>query len=108
MIHLTCNTRVFLSVQPVDFRRQIDGLICWCKYQLKENPRSGALFVFRNRSSTMIRILHYDGSGYWLATKRLSQEFFRDWPKGTEGLTDVATSRLMQIIKSGTCEERLN
>ena len=72
MIHMTRKTAILIAVKPVDFRKQIDGLIVQVKHHLKQDPRSGQLFVFINRNQTMIRILSYDGNGYWIATKRLS------------------------------------
>lgn len=108
MIHLTQQSKVFLAVNPIDFRKQIDGVVAYCTHQLKDNPRSGALFVFRNRTNTMLRILHYDGTGYWLATKRLSQGRYQGWPQTDQALSNVAASRLMRLIKSATCEEYLN
>lgn len=108
MIHVTQHSTILVAVQPIDFRRQIDGIVSYCQHQLKDNPRSGALFVFRNRANTMIRILHYDGSGYWLATKRLSQGRYRGWPASDQALSNLAAAQLMRLIKSMTCEGQLN
>lgn len=99
MIYLTAQTQIFIAVKPADFRKQIDGLIALCKQTLEQSPRSGALFIFINRSKTMIRILHYDGSGYWLATKRLSQGKFSGWPATTEKLCAIQAEKLMKLIK---------
>jgi len=107
VIHLTQNAKIFVAVQPLDFRKQIDGITAYCKHQLNDNPRSGAWFVFRNRSNTMIRLLHYDGSGYWLATKRLSQGRYQGWPEGDQARASIAASDLMRLLKSITCEEQL-
>jgi transposase len=49
---------------------------------LLTDPFSGRLFVFRSRRGTAIRILVYDGQGFWLAQKRLSKGRFRWWPEG--------------------------
>lgn len=108
MIHLTQNATILVAVQPIDFRKQIDGVTSYCKHQLNDNPRNGAWFVFRNRNNTMIRLLHYDGSGYWLATKRLSQGRFQGWPAGDQACASLAAAELMRLIKSIACEGRLN
>ena len=71
MLYLTQETKILLAMRPVDFRKQCDGLIALCEQQLSQDPRSGQLFVFINRSRTMIRVLCYEQQGYWLATKRL-------------------------------------
>ena len=73
MIQLVPQLRILLACQPVDFRRGIDGLAAICKRELAEDPFSGALFVFRNRRGTAIKMLCYDWIGYWLVTRRLSQ-----------------------------------
>jgi len=100
MIHLTERTRILVAVAPVDFRRQINGLIALCQQQYGQDPRSGVHYVFINRTQTMIRVLHYDGSGYWLATKRLSRGKYLCWPNGHEPLTALSAARLMKILKN--------
>lgn len=80
MIQLTVNTPILLATQPVDFRKGIDGFVSLCQSVLQMSPRNGHYFVFINRSRTMIRLLSYDGQGYWLATKRLSKGHFQGWP----------------------------
>lgn len=72
--------RVLVAIQPADFRRGIDGLSRLCKEELKEDAFGGCLFVFRNRRATSIKILAYDGQGFWLCHKRLSAGRFRFWP----------------------------
>jgi transposase len=56
-----------------------------CREKLKEDPFSGALFVFRNRKGTSIKALLYDGQGYWIFQKRLSEGRFLWWPKSSTG-----------------------
>jgi transposase len=68
--------RVVAAVEPVDFRRGIDGLARLCKDVLKHDPFNGWVFVFRNRSATALKILVYDGQGFWLCHKRLSSPHF--------------------------------
>jgi transposase len=87
MIQLTPQMRILVAVEPVDFRKGIDGLCRLCRQSLSSDPFSGAVFVFRNRSGTAIKILVYDGQGFWLCQKRMSQERFRYWPsaKGEAG-----------------------
>ena len=68
MIPLTATTPIVLASAPVDFRAGIDGMVALCQHHLHQNPRSGTLYVFINRRSTMIRILVYEHNGYWLMT----------------------------------------
>jgi len=76
MIQLTPHMRIVAAVDPVDFRKGIDGLAAVCRQQLDIDPFSGTVFVFVNRSRQALRILVYDGQGYWLCHKRLSKGRF--------------------------------
>ena len=97
MIHLTADTRILLATKPVDFRTGFDGLAAVCRGRLASDPRSGTLFVFINRNKTMIRTLAYDGTGFWLMTKRLSKGKFQGWPKSNNALSAVAAKQLRQL-----------
>ena len=72
MIQVTAQTRILVAVEAVDFRRGIDGLARVCRDYLNLDPFSGVVFVFRNRRGTSIKLLTYDGQGYWCMQKRLS------------------------------------
>ena len=61
MLQLTPQSRVFLAVQPADFRKGIDSLAALCRQTLGENPLGGAVYVFRNRAGTALKLLLYDG-----------------------------------------------
>jgi transposase len=73
-------SRIVWATEPVDFRKGIEGLAAVCRQVLGDNPLEGAVYVFRNRSATAIKLLLYDGQGYWLMMKRLSQGRFRGGP----------------------------
>jgi transposase len=60
MIQVTPQTRILLCLEPVDFRRGIDGLAQICRAELASEPFSGAVFVFRNRRGTALKLLTYD------------------------------------------------
>jgi transposase len=92
MIQVTPQMRILVAVAPVDFRSGIDGLAQTCRAYLGQDPQSGALFVFRNRRSTALKVLMYDGQGYWLCHKRLSSGRFRHWPTVVDD--NVATHAL--------------
>ena len=76
MIQIASQLRILVAVEPVDFRKGIDGLAGVCRKVLASDPFSGYVFVFRNRRGTSIKLLVYDGQGFWLAHKRLSQGRF--------------------------------
>ena len=80
MIQITPQMKVFVAIEPVDFRCGIDGLAQICRSRLGADPFSGAVFVFRSRQGTSIRLVCFDGQGTWLCQKRLSSGRFRWWP----------------------------
>jgi transposase len=83
MIQITAQMRVLVAIEPVDGRKGIDSLARLCQEKLAVDPFWGCVFVFRSRSGTAIRLLSYDGQGYWLAQKRLSKGRFVWWPEAT-------------------------
>lgn len=102
MIQITPHMRIMLAVEPADFRKGIDGLAALCRKVLKTDPFSGSMFVFRNRRRTAIKILCYDGQGFWVFQKRLSQGRFHWWPKPAEDrLHPLAVHELQLLIWNG-------
>ncbi len=67
------NTAIWLYPQPVDFRKQIDGLVILVADHLQLKPNSGQLFLFRNRTASKIKLLCWDYNGFWLCYKRLER-----------------------------------
>lgn len=84
MIQIAPQIRILVAIEAIDGRKGIDALAHLCREKLEADPFSGCLFIFRTRSGTAIRVLTYDGQGFWLATKRLSKGRFRWWPAGSE------------------------
>lgn len=70
------NTSIWLYPTPIDFRKQLDGLIVLVADHLQLIPTSGQLFLFRNRSACKIKILWWDRNGFWLCYKRLEKGKF--------------------------------
>lgn len=102
MIQLTAQMRIVVAVEAVDFRKGIDGLARLCQQQLAADPFCGWLFVFRNRGATAIRVLGYDGQGFWLCHKRLSSGKFRYWPQGRgQPCTGLAAHELQVLLMGG-------
>lgn len=60
MIQIIPQMKILLAVEPVDFRKGIDGLAAVCRKALFADPFDGQMFVFRNRRATTIKILIYD------------------------------------------------
>ena len=80
MLSFAGSLRVFLAVEPCDMRKGFEGLHALVSERLREEVRSGALFVFTNQRHTRLKVLYFDGTGLWLMTKRLEEVTFA-WPK---------------------------
>jgi len=107
MIQLTAQMRILVALEPVDFRRGIDGLCRLCRHELSTDPLSGTVFVFRSRTGTALRILAYDGQGFWLCTKRLSEGRFRHWPRGAvleDRARELLAHELQVLLAAGNPE----
>jgi transposase len=98
MMQLTPQMRILVCVEPADFRCGIDGLARMCREALSADPMSGAVFVFRNRRATAIKLLAYDGQGFWLCYKRLSQGKFKHWPRREEGVKRQLLAHELQVL----------
>lgn len=104
MISVSPTLRVFVATEPADFRKGIDGLAALCRQQLQQDPLSGAAFVFRNRRGTAVKILLYDGQGFWLCQKRMSQGRFGHWPVGAQGVASLQAHQLQVLLAGGNAE----
>jgi transposase len=93
--------RILLATEPADFRKGIDGLAQLCRTVLNEDPFSGAVFVFRNRSGTALKILMFDSQGFWIAQKRLSRGRFVWWPESAEGVKELEAHQLQLLLWNG-------
>jgi transposase len=97
MLQITPQMKILVAVAPADFRKGIDGLVRLCKDSLKQDPFAGAVFVFRNRRRTAIKVLVYDGQGFWLCHKRLSTGRFGWWPSASGEDTNAQTLAAHQL-----------
>ncbi len=100
MIQVTPHMRILVAVEPADFRKGIDGLARICKEVLKQDPFRGWVFVFRNHRATAVKILVYDGQGFVLFHKRLSNGRFRWWPASRGGAARVLEAHQLPVLLS--------
>jgi transposase len=97
MLQITPQMRILVAIEAVDGRKGIDSLVRLCREKLAADPFSGCVFIFRSRRATSIRLLAYDGQGFWLAQKRLSKGRFSWWPTG-EGAARTLESYQAQLL----------
>ncbi len=74
MPSLPATLRTFLAVGPVEIRKGFDGLARLCQETLGQDPWTGVVFVFRNRKATAVKLLLYDGQGFWLCQKKYASD----------------------------------
>ena len=102
MIQVTPQMRVLVAIEAADFRRGIDGLAQLCRQSLQMDPFTGTMFVFRNRRRTAIKLLVYDGQGFWLCQKRLSRGRYRFWPSNTgQAAATLQAHELSVLVRGG-------
>ena len=104
MIQITPQMRIVVAVEPADFRKGIDGLARLCQEVLEEDPFCGWVFVFRNRKATAVKLLIYDGQGFWLCHKRLSSGRFPWWPSGRgkrQAAKTLSAHQLQVLLSAG-------
>jgi transposase len=101
MIQTTPQMRILVAIEPVDFRRGIDGLAQICRDALQSDPFSGTMFVFANRRRTSIKALTYDGQGFWLCQKRLSSGKFNFWPESNDAASAALQAHELQVLLRG-------
>ena len=98
MIQLSASSQILVATAPQDFRKGIDGFVQLCRSEFSHNPKSELIFVFINRSKTMVRLLTYESNGFWLMTKRLSKGKFQTWPKTRQAITPLMAKDLRQLL----------
>ncbi|MCP3972409.1 MAG: IS66 family insertion sequence element accessory protein TnpB [Rhodobacteraceae bacterium] len=101
MLQLTPQNRVFLACEPADFRRGIDALAALCRQRLREDPMDGAIFVFRNKRGTSLKLLSYDGQGFWLCQKRFSEGRLKWWPTSAQASERLSARELQILLWNG-------
>jgi transposase len=97
MINVSAATQVFLALAPADLRQSFNGLYGAVQGQLQQDPLSGHLFVFTNRSRTRVKVLYWDGSGLWVCAKRLERGRFT-WPEGSGPSRKVRAEELTALL----------
>jgi transposase len=101
MIQVTAQMRILVAVEPADFRKGIDGLARVCREALHCDPFSGCVFVFCNKSRKAVKILVYDGQGFWLCQKRLSKGRFPWWPQSSAASRAFQAHELTVLLSGG-------
>lgn len=89
MLRVASEEKIYAYREPVDMRKSFNGLIAVTKSLLKENPLSGAVFVFRNKRGNYVKLLRWDRTGYVLYCKKLERGKFKMFFSGEKQLLNV-------------------
>jgi transposase len=100
-LHITMDGAYLRFCAAAQNRKGIDSLVRLCREKLSTDPFSGHLFIFRSRRATAIRVLCYDGQGFWLAQKRLSKGRFPWWPTGNEAARTLESYQAQLLLAAG-------
>lgn len=90
-------TQIWFYPNPIDFRKQIDGLVILVADSLEKRPTSGELFLFRNRSADKLKILYWQENGFWLYYKRLEKGRFV-FPPITDSVFSITNQQLSWLL----------
>ena len=101
MISVSPKHRIFIAINPIDFRCGINGIVKICRNKYQQNPMSGHYFIFRNKRKTDIKLLYYDSQGFCLLQKRLSKGRFVGWPTAASPMLTLTPAQLQVLINNG-------
>jgi len=88
MFGLSVATKIYICTEAVDMRKGFDGLFGLVRDHLGEDPLSGHLFLFTNKTRDRLKTLVWDGSGLWICSKRLERGRFH-WPQAAASSRSV-------------------
>jgi transposase len=98
MIGVPQGVKIWIATGPTDMRKGFDGLALAVQEELKRDPHSGHLFVFRGRRGDLIKVLWHDGQGACLFAKRLEKGRFI-WPTTDGGVAPLTPAQLGYLLE---------
>lgn len=97
MLNVASNVQVFFCVLPIDMRRSFDTLAETVREALGQEPRSGHLFVFRNKAEDSVKILYWDRDGYAIWYKRLEKGTFK-LPSTASATVEISSADFSMLL----------
>ena len=99
--------RVYLACGKTDMRNSINGLTMIIQSSFQLDPFDDSLFVFCNRKRDRIKIIEWDGNGFWLHLKRLEKGHFK-WPEpGTDATMELTKEELSILLDGAKVELKI-
>jgi transposase len=100
VLSLPAQVRVFLARGATDMRKAFDGLCTIVRHQFRRDPFTGDVFVFFNRDRNRVKLLLWDGNGFWLWAKRLERGTFDSWrPPGEAAHVEIERAQLSMLLE---------
>jgi transposase len=90
--------RVMVATKPVDFRKGAEGLAALVREEMKADPFSGAVYVFRAKRTDRVKLIFWDGTGVCLFAKRLEDGTFR-WPNVQDGIMRLSAAQFSALLE---------
>lgn len=88
---------IWLAIEPVDMRGGIDSLSQHLQNLLGKSPCDGSAYAFRNRRTTRLKLLIWDGTGVWLCQRRLHRGQF-NWPTAESDMVSLSAQQWAWLI----------
>jgi transposase len=105
MLEFTHESAVYISCGTTDLRKSFNGLAAIIKLKFNLDPYSKCMFAFCNRSRSLIKILQWDGSGFWLHMKRLDRGNFR-WPDTPDEVQKVSIREMRWLCEGLSIDQK--
>ena len=101
LLSLPSNLRIFVARAAVDMRKSFDGLSLMVQHEFHREAFTGDLFAFFNRQRDFVKLLQWDGNGFWLFAKRLERGAFARWPDddGDSPCIAIDRARLVMLLE---------
>ena len=98
-MNLGSKVKIWLAFEPIDMRLSFDGLAAKVAHVLELDPYCGHCFVFRSKNGSRLKVLAFDGIGWWLHYRRLEQGTFI-WPAVNErGVIELSSTQFAVLTQ---------
>jgi len=98
MFRLNASLAVYLHREPIDLRKNINGMAALVEHDLAPDPFADALYVIGNRRRDRIKILGWSRNGFWRLQKRLESERFI-WPRDNQRVVELSVQQLHWMLE---------
>ncbi len=99
--------RIVVATGRTDLRRGIDGLATLIRLNYGRDPLDGTLFLFCGTKKDRIKGLLFEGDGFCLVYKRLSDGVFQ-WPRTPQEARDISPEQFYRLMNGFTIESSIH